>query len=58
MDEEAGNIIIELAENDNTDNLISNLTTVGKLEIVDEIKYSSLEHSWHFFVTPQVCASG
>ena len=35
VDEEAGNIIIELAENDNTDNLISNLTTVGKLEIVD-----------------------
>lgn len=35
LDEKTGKIVVELAENENTDNLISNLTTVGKLEIVD-----------------------
>lgn len=35
LDEKTGKIVVELAENDSTDNLISNLTTVGKLEIVD-----------------------
>lgn len=35
LDEETGKIIVELADNDNTDNLVSNLSTVGKLEIVD-----------------------
>ena len=35
LDEQTGTIVIELPENDNTDNWVSNLTTVGKLEIVD-----------------------
>ena len=35
VDDKTGDIIIELPENDNTDTVISNLTTVGKFEIVD-----------------------
>ena len=35
LDEENGDIIVELAENDRTDSIISNLYTTGKFEIVD-----------------------
>ena len=35
QDEQNGDIIIELSEDVNTDNIISNLLTVGKFEIVD-----------------------
>jgi len=35
LDEQTGDIIIELTENDKTDSIISNITTVGKFEIVD-----------------------
>ena len=35
LDEENGDIIIELSENENTDAILSNLVTVGKFEIVD-----------------------
>ncbi|MBR3002083.1 MAG: hypothetical protein IKF38_00705 [Clostridia bacterium] len=35
LDEETGKIVVELPENDKTDSWVSNLTAVGKLEIVD-----------------------
>lgn len=35
LDEQTGDIIVELTENNNTDTIISNLYTVGKFEIVD-----------------------
>ena len=35
LEEETGDIVIELTENDATDHIISNLYTVGKFEIVD-----------------------
>lgn len=35
VDEETGDILIELPENDKTDSVISNITTTGKFEIVD-----------------------
>lgn len=35
LDEENGKIILELPEDDNTDNVINVITTVGKFEIVD-----------------------
>lgn len=35
LNEATGEIVVELPEAENTDNWISNLTTVGKLEIVD-----------------------
>ena len=35
LDEQTGDIIIELTENDNTDAIISNLGTTGKFEIID-----------------------
>ena len=35
LDDTTGDIIIELTENDRTDNVISNLYTTGKFEIVD-----------------------
>ncbi len=35
LDEKTGKIMVELPEDDNTDNLVSNLTTVGKFEIID-----------------------
>lgn len=35
VDEETGKIIVELPEDDNIDNIISNLTTVGKFELID-----------------------
>ena len=35
LNEKTGEIIVELPENENTDNWVSNLTTVGKLEIID-----------------------
>ena len=35
LDEESGDILVEIPENDNTDSVISNLGTTGKFEIVD-----------------------
>ncbi len=35
VDEETGDILIELPENDKTDSVISNITTTGKFEIID-----------------------
>lgn len=35
LNEETGEIVVELPEDENTDNWITTLTTVGKLEIVD-----------------------
>ena len=35
LNETTGEIIIELAENDKTDEIISQLTTIGKFEIID-----------------------
>lgn len=35
MDEETGDIIVEITENDKTDSVVSNLSTTGKFEIVD-----------------------
>ena len=35
LDEETGDILIEITENDNTDSIVSNLGTTGKFEIVD-----------------------
>ena len=35
LDEETGKIIIELPEDDNTDNILNVISTVGKFEIVD-----------------------
>ncbi len=35
LDEQTGEIIIEFTENDNTDNVVSNLSTTGKFEIID-----------------------
>ncbi len=35
LDEQTGDIIIEFTENDNTDKVVSNLSTTGKFEIID-----------------------
>ena len=35
MDESTGDILLEIAENDNTDSIVSNIGTVGKFEIID-----------------------
>ena len=35
LDEETGDILVEIPENDNTDSVVSNLGTTGKFEIVD-----------------------
>ena len=35
LDEENGNIVLEIPENDNTDSVVSELTPTGKFEIVD-----------------------
>lgn len=35
LNEQTGEIIIELSENDNTDIIVSNISTVGKFEIID-----------------------
>lgn len=35
LDEQTGDIIIEMTEDDNTDSVVGNLNTVGKFEIVD-----------------------
>lgn len=35
LDEQTGKIVIEIPENDNTDNIISNIVTIGKFEIID-----------------------
>lgn len=35
LEEETGDIVIELPENENTDHVVSNLSTVGKFEIID-----------------------
>lgn len=35
LDEQTGDIVIELPENDETDQIISNISTIGKFEIVD-----------------------
>lgn len=35
LDEETGEMLIELIENDNTDAMVSNISSVGKFEIVD-----------------------
>ena len=35
LDKETGKIAIEIPENDNTDNIISNIATIGKFEIID-----------------------
>lgn len=35
LDEENGNIVLEIPENDNTDSIVSELTPAGKFEIVD-----------------------
>lgn len=35
VNEQTGEIIVNLPENDETDNIVSNLTTVGKFEIID-----------------------
>lgn len=35
VNEETGDIIVELAENDDTDSLVSSLNTTGKFEIID-----------------------
>lgn len=47
LDEENGDILIELTENDATDKIISNLNTTGKYEIVDsETKEVLLDNSY------------
>ena len=35
IDESTGDILLEIAENDNTDSIVSNIGTVGKFEIMD-----------------------
>ena len=35
IDETSGDILIEIPENDNTDNVVSNIGTTGKFEIID-----------------------
>lgn len=35
LDEESGNMVIEIPENDETDHIVSNISEVGKFEIVD-----------------------
>lgn len=35
LDEQAGDIIIELTENDNTDSIVSNINTKGEFKIID-----------------------
>lgn len=35
VDENTGDILIEIPENDSTDSIVSNITTVGKFEIID-----------------------
>ena len=35
VDSETGDILVQLPENDSTDNLVSNINTVGKFEIID-----------------------
>ena len=35
LDEETGDILIEITENNNTDSIVSNLGTTGKFEIID-----------------------
>ncbi len=35
IDESTGDILLEIAENDNTDSIVSNIGTVGKFEIID-----------------------
>ena len=35
VDDETGNIYIQVPENDNTDSIVSNINTVGKFEIID-----------------------
>lgn len=35
LDEQTGDILIELTENDKTDSIISNISTTGKFEIID-----------------------
>lgn len=35
VDENAGDIILEIPEDDSTDTIVSNITTVGKFEIID-----------------------
>ena len=35
LDEETGDIIVEITENENTDSIVSNLATTGKFEIVN-----------------------
>lgn len=35
LNEKTGEIVIELTENDETDNIVSNINTIGKLEITD-----------------------
>ena len=35
LDEETGDILVEITENDNTDSIVSNIGTPGKFEIVD-----------------------
>lgn len=35
IDETSGDILIEVPENDNTDNIVSNIGTTGKFEIID-----------------------
>ena len=35
LDNETGDILVQIPENDSTDNLVSNMNTVGKFEIID-----------------------
>lgn len=35
LDEETGDIVLEIAESDDTDTIVSNINTVGKFEIID-----------------------
>ena len=35
LNEQTGEIVVELTNNSQTDNIVSNLTTVGKFEIID-----------------------
>jgi preprotein translocase subunit SecD len=35
LDEQTGDIVIEIPENDNTDSIVSNINTMGKFEIID-----------------------
>ncbi len=35
LDEQTGSIVLEVTENDKTDNIVSNLNTTGKFEIID-----------------------